>query len=139
VASSFIALIAVILEGPAGSFSQPQSIKHPIPVNTYQLQHTWQYPPSLLGLPSLKPSGETLLQSAIMADLEAELLALAGGDESSADERSSSPKPKPPSPQRHPHPHSRSLSPADMARKGTAKVIKKPRRRPVNSDDDGEV
>jgi RNA polymerase-associated protein RTF1 len=76
-----------------------------------------------------------------MADLEAELLALAGGDESSADERSPSPKPKSPSPQHHHHhhQHSRSISPADMGRKGTAKIIKKSRRRPANSDDDGEM
>jgi RNA polymerase-associated protein RTF1 len=76
-----------------------------------------------------------------MADLDAELLALAGGDESSADEISSSPQPKAPSPQHHHHhhQHSRSISPADMGRKGTAKVIKKPRRRPANSEDDGEM
>jgi RNA polymerase-associated protein RTF1 len=73
-----------------------------------------------------------------MADLDAELLALAGGDESSADERSPSPKPKSPSPQQH-HLQRRSSSPADMARKGTAKVIKKPRRRRADLDDDGEV
>jgi len=75
-----------------------------------------------------------------MADLDAELLALAGGDESSADEISPSPKPKSPSPQHHHHhQHSRSISPADMGRKGTAKIVKKPRRRPANSDDDGEM
>jgi RNA polymerase-associated protein RTF1 len=75
-----------------------------------------------------------------MADLDAELLALAGGDESSADEISSSPQPKAPSPQHHHHhQHSRSISPADMGRKGTAKVIKKPRRRPADSEDDGEM
>jgi RNA polymerase-associated protein RTF1 len=76
-----------------------------------------------------------------MADLERELLALAGGDESSADERSSSPKPKSqsPSPQQQHHSQRRSSSPADMGRKGTAKVIKKPRRRRADSEDDGEV
>ncbi len=73
-----------------------------------------------------------------MADLDAELLALAGGDESSADERSPSPKPKSPSPQQH-QLQRRSSSPADMGRKGTAKVIKKPRKRRADSDDDGEV
>jgi RNA polymerase-associated protein RTF1 len=76
-----------------------------------------------------------------MADLDAELLALAGGDESSADERSPSLKPKSPSPQ-HQQQHQlqrRSSSPPDMGRRGTAKVIKKPRRRRADSGDDGEV
>jgi RNA polymerase-associated protein RTF1 len=73
-----------------------------------------------------------------MADLDAELLALAGGDDSSADERSPSPKPKSPSPQQH-LTQLRSSSPADMGRKGTAKVVKKPRRRRADSDDDGVV
>ena len=74
-----------------------------------------------------------------MADLDAELLALAGGDDSSADERSPSPKPKSPSPSPHSI-HRRDSSPLDMARKGTAKkVIKKPMRRRPEFDDDGEV
>ena len=73
-----------------------------------------------------------------MADLDAELLALAGGDESSDDERSPSPKQKSPSPQQHNLQH-RSSSPSDMGRKGTAKVIKKQRRRTTDSEDDGEV
>lgn len=73
-----------------------------------------------------------------MADLDAELLALAGGDESSADERPPSPVNHPPSPQQH-HLPPKSSSPADMGRKGTAKVVKKPRRRSAESDDEGEM
>jgi RNA polymerase-associated protein RTF1 len=72
-----------------------------------------------------------------MADLDAELLALAGGDESS-DERPPSPGQTLSSPQPNrlpPHSH----SPPDMGRKGTAKVVKKPKRRSADFDDDGEV
>lgn len=72
-----------------------------------------------------------------MADLDAELLALAGGDESSADERSPSPHPtssSPPPPTSTvtalpQHPDEGDSSPEDMAGKGTAKVVKKSRHR----------
>lgn len=67
-----------------------------------------------------------------MADLDAELLALAGGDESSDEESSPAPKQKSPSPHR---PVKQSPIP-DMARKGTAKTIKKGRKRRNGSDGD---
>lgn len=70
-----------------------------------------------------------------MADLDAELLALAGGDESSGEESSPPPKQKPPSPNR-PVKRNRDSTPPDMARKGTAKPIRKARRRRHDSDDD---
>jgi hypothetical protein len=69
-----------------------------------------------------------------MADLDAELLALAGGD-SSGEEGYSSPQPprrKSPSPHRKQY-----RSPArDMGNKGTAKAVKKPRRRRDDYDED---
>lgn len=70
-----------------------------------------------------------------MADLDAELLALAGGDESSGEESSPPPKQKSPSPNR-PVKRNRDSTPQDMARKGTAKPIRKARRRRDGSDDD---
>ena len=70
-----------------------------------------------------------------MADLDAELLALAGGDESSSEESSPPPKQKSPSPSR-PAKRNRDSTPPDMARKGTAKPVRKARRRRDDSDDD---
>jgi RNA polymerase-associated protein RTF1 len=70
-----------------------------------------------------------------MADLDAELLALAGGDESSGEESSPPPKQKSPSPSR-PVKRTRDSPSPDMARKGTAKPIRKARRRRDDSDDD---
>jgi RNA polymerase-associated protein RTF1 len=78
-----------------------------------------------------------------MADLDAELLALAGGDDSSGEESMpSSPKQK--SPSRSPSPPrskkpSRESPPPDMARKGVAKTVKRVKRRKNYSDDDDEV
>ena len=70
-----------------------------------------------------------------MADLDAELLALAGGDESSGEESSPQPKQKSPSPNRSVK-RTRDSPAPDMARKGTAKPIRKARRRKDDSDDD---
>lgn len=70
-----------------------------------------------------------------MADLDAELLALAGGDESSGEESSPQPKQKSPTPNR-PVKRSRDSPLSDMGRKGTAKLIRKGRRRRDDSDDD---
>ena len=69
-----------------------------------------------------------------MADLDAELLALAGGDDSSAEETFSPPKQKSPLPQRS-NKQIRNSPPADMARKGTARVTKKIRTSKNDSDD----
>jgi RNA polymerase-associated protein RTF1 len=78
-----------------------------------------------------------------MADLDAELLALAGGDDSSGEEDSSPPSP----PQRRsPSRQSSSSSEkdtADMSRKGIAQPVKKsrarkPARRAQYSEDEGE-
>jgi RNA polymerase-associated protein RTF1 len=79
-----------------------------------------------------------------MADLDAELLALAGGDSSGEEESLPSPtRPKSSSP-----PPSRSAkeSAADMGRKGIAKPVSKGRKRPAakrrarsNDEDDDEV
>lgn len=74
-----------------------------------------------------------------MADIDAELLALAGGDSSGEESMPSSPKPKSPSPSRSKQQARRASSPADMARKGVAKTARRPRRRKVYSDDDGEA
>ncbi|KAJ9636138.1 uncharacterized protein PV06_04255 [Exophiala oligosperma] len=74
-----------------------------------------------------------------MADIDAELLALAGGDSSGEESAPSSPKPKSPSPSRSKQQTRRATSPADMARKGVAKSARRARRRKVYSDDDGEV
>lgn len=78
-----------------------------------------------------------------MADLDAELLALAGGD-SSGEEDS-----MPPSPPQRRSPSRRSLSTSskespDMGRKGVAQPVKKtkarkPARRKQYSDDEGEA
>jgi RNA polymerase-associated protein RTF1 len=70
-----------------------------------------------------------------MADLDAELLALAGGEESSGEESSPQPKQKSPSPNRAVK-RTRDSPPQDMARKGTARPIRKARRRRDDSDDD---
>ncbi len=70
-----------------------------------------------------------------MADLDAELLALAGGDESSGEESSPQIKQKSPSPNR-PVKKSRESPAPDMGRKGTAKPVKRARRRKDDSDDD---
>jgi RNA polymerase-associated protein RTF1 len=72
-----------------------------------------------------------------MADLDAELLALAGGDSSGEESMPSSPKPKSPSPPRSKK-QSRE-SPSDMARKGVAKAVKRSKRRKAYSDDEDEV
>lgn len=71
-----------------------------------------------------------------MADLDAELLALAGGDESSGEESSPHVQQKSSSPSRPVKKYRESSPPSDMARKGTAKPIKKVRRRKDESDDD---
>lgn len=77
-----------------------------------------------------------------MADLDAELLALAGGDssgeESARSSVRSSPKPKSPSPSRSKS-NSRISPQPDMARKGVAKTTKRARRRKTYSDDEDEV
>ncbi|KAK7900021.1 RNA polymerase-associated protein rtf1 [Exophiala xenobiotica] len=73
-----------------------------------------------------------------MADIDAELLALAGGDSSGEESMHSSPKRKSPSPPRNKKQSRRSPTP-DMARKGVAKTVKRPRRRKVYSDDEDEV
>lgn len=69
-----------------------------------------------------------------MADLDAELLALAGGD-SSGEESYSSPHP---TRKKSPSPHRKQYrSPArDMGTKGTAKAVKKPRRRRQDESDE---
>lgn len=73
-----------------------------------------------------------------MADLDAELLALAGGDESSGDEASPQPQNKLSSPATSPH--QRSSTPSAMGQRGTAQRVKKTRARRVarkrDSDDD---
>ncbi|KAI1609097.1 hypothetical protein EDD37DRAFT_138702 [Exophiala viscosa] len=74
-----------------------------------------------------------------MADLDAELLALAGGDSSGEESTPSSPKPKSSSPPRTKQQLRRAPSPADMARKGVAKTVKRPRRRKAYSDDEDEA
>jgi len=69
-----------------------------------------------------------------MADLDAELLALAGGDSSGEESVPSPPKKKSPSP------HQSKKSPsAETARKGVAKTTKRARRRKNYSDDEDEV
>lgn len=73
-----------------------------------------------------------------MADLDAELLALAGGDSSGEESMPASPKPKSPSPSRSKKPPRESPSP-DMARKGVAKTVKRVKRRKNYSDDEDEV
>ncbi len=73
-----------------------------------------------------------------MADLDAELLALAGGDSSGEDSMPSSPKRKSPSPPRNKK-QSRESPPADMALKGIAKTVKRTKRRKTDSDDEDEV
>ena len=73
-----------------------------------------------------------------MADLDAELLALAGGDESSGEDSYSPPKQKSPSPKR-PAKQSRDSPSPDMARKGTAKAVKRARRRKNDSDNDEQA
>lgn len=65
-----------------------------------------------------------------MADLDAELLALAGGDSSGEESMPSAPKRKSPSPRQH-------SPPADTSRKATSKG-RKVRRRKGYSDDDEE-
>jgi RNA polymerase-associated protein RTF1 len=73
-----------------------------------------------------------------MADLDAELLALAGGDSSGEESIPSSPKPKSPSPPRSKK-QSRESPPPDMVRKGVAKAVKRNKRRKTYSDDEDEV
>lgn len=73
-----------------------------------------------------------------MADLDAELLALAGGDSSGEESMPSSPKEKSPSPPRSKK-QSRESPPPDMARKGVAKAVKRTKRRKTYSDDEDEV
>ncbi|EXJ84885.1 hypothetical protein A1O3_05560 [Capronia epimyces CBS 606.96] len=74
-----------------------------------------------------------------MADLDAELLALAGGDSSGEDESMPpSPKEKSPSPSRSKK-QSRHSPDLDMARKGIAKAVKRAKRRKTYSDDEDEV
>ena len=74
-----------------------------------------------------------------MADLDAELLALAGGDSSGEESLPSSPKQKSPTPPRSKK-QSRDSPPADMARKGVAKAVKRSaKRRKTYSDDEEEV
>lgn len=76
-----------------------------------------------------------------MADLDAELLALAGGDSSGEESVPSSPKQKSPSPSSSP-PRTKSKLreslPADLARKEVAKSSKRARRRKTYSDDEEE-
>jgi hypothetical protein len=73
-----------------------------------------------------------------MADLDAELLALAGGDSSGEESMPSSPKPKSSSPPRTKN-KSRESPSADMARKSVTKAAKRNRRRKTYSDDEDEV
>ncbi|KAH0845397.1 hypothetical protein Z517_11656 [Fonsecaea pedrosoi CBS 271.37] len=73
-----------------------------------------------------------------MADLDAELLALAGGDSSGEESMPSSPKPKSPSPPRSKK-QTRESPSTDMARKGVAKAVKRTKRRKTYSDDEDEV
>jgi RNA polymerase-associated protein RTF1 len=73
-----------------------------------------------------------------MADLDAELLALAGGDSSGDESLPSSPKPKSPSPPRSKK-QSRESPPVEMGRKGVAKITKRSKRRKTYSDDEDEV
>jgi RNA polymerase-associated protein RTF1 len=73
-----------------------------------------------------------------MADLDAELLALAGGDSSGDDSMPSSPKQKSPTPPR-PKKQSRESPAPDMARKGVAKAVKRTKRRKAYSDDEDEL
>lgn len=73
-----------------------------------------------------------------MADLDAELLALAGGDSSGEESVAPSPKPKSPSPSRSKKP-SRESPPPDTSRKGVAKTVKRAKRRKNYSDDEDEV
>lgn len=94
----------------------------------------------------------TFKNSAKMDDIETELLALADRDASSADEQPTSHKPRSSSSSPYSQ-RNRSISPPDMARKGTAKVVKKgrdgkraaarpraaPRRRRSSFDEEGEM
>ena len=73
-----------------------------------------------------------------MADLDAELLALAGGDSSGEESVHSSPKQKSPSPSRSKN-KSRDSPQPDMARKGVAKTTKRAKRRKNYSDDEDDV
>ena len=67
-------------------------------------------------------------------DLDAELLALAGGDSSGDEGSASPPKQKSPSPQHYSR--SRPSPSRDMANKGAAKVVRRNRRRKDDSDDE---
>ena len=73
-----------------------------------------------------------------MADLDAELLALAGGDSSGEESIPPSPKQHSPSPPRFKR-QSRESPLPDMARKGVAKSVKRTKRRKAYSDDEDEV
>lgn len=74
-----------------------------------------------------------------MADLDAELLALAGGDSSGEEESlPPSPKEKSPSPPRSRKQTRQSPQP-EMARKGVAKTVKRAKRRKTYSDDEDEA
>ncbi len=73
-----------------------------------------------------------------MADLDAELLALAGGDSSGEESLPSSPKMKTSSPPRTKN-KSRESPSADMARKSVTKTTKRSKRRKAYSDDEDEV
>jgi RNA polymerase-associated protein RTF1 len=77
-----------------------------------------------------------------MADLDDELLALAG--DTSDEEASPPPKPKPQSPSPQPQPPTSSSakppspeSSSDMARKGTAKVVQRPRKPKKEDSEEG--
>ncbi|EXJ85649.1 hypothetical protein A1O1_06015 [Capronia coronata CBS 617.96] len=73
-----------------------------------------------------------------MADLDAELLALAGGDSSGEEESMPpSPKEKSPSPPRSKKQSRHSPEP-DMARKGVAKTVKRAKRRRTYSDEEDD-
>ncbi|KAK2759878.1 hypothetical protein FQN54_002612 [Arachnomyces sp. PD_36] len=81
-----------------------------------------------------------------MADLDAQLLALAGGDDSSDDEvtvpsntKRTSPSPQPPSDEQHQNNNNTEESTEDMARKGVARTVKRAKKgkRTVARDRDG--
>jgi hypothetical protein len=106
-----------------------------LPHIQYPLLHLRAVPVTFLALNSFTVRHKTASK---MADLDAELLALAGGDSSGEESIPSSPKRKSPSPPRSKKP-SRESPPPDMARKGVAKPTKRAKRRKNYSDDEDEL
>lgn len=72
-----------------------------------------------------------------MADIDAELLALAGDDSSGEESMPSPPREKSPSPRRTSKP-SRDSKATDMGRKGTARARKSKSRKDYSDDEDDD-